>query len=267
MKSFDKIYANGCSFTCAGGLNFIYVREQYKKVLNIDLQDDYLKYSYPNMIADKLNMDIVNEAFHGGSVNRLIRKTYQHIYDNQKHISNTLFILELPPMWRDEVYCNRLDRLMNVTWGTINVPDEDLTDVAAGYDRGDIKKINNDLQSYFYNFVNTDFEYKKSMNNVLGLLSFLKQNNIEFILIDNTFFEEFLQANNLKYNFHFVNFNNMQMQQWFSINKLTINDELNMKIDGHAGLHGNVKIANIVLDYLNKINFINTSENLPIKLF
>lgn len=252
---FNKIYANGCSFTCAGGINFSFVREKYKQILNIDLVDDYIQYAYPNVIGKKLNLDVVNQAASGGSINRLIRKTYQYFYDNRNEIEKTLFILELPPMWRDEIYCNKLDRFMNITWGTIKQATNDMTDVANGYDVSDIRQVHQNIQSYFYNFVNIDVEYKKSMNNLLGLIHFLKSNNIEVILIDNTLFKKFLLINNLKTNLNFVDFDNIEMQYWFIENKLTINDELGIKIDGHAGLEGNVQISNKVLDYLynNKI--------------
>jgi len=262
MDDFKKIYANGCSFTGAGGLNFQSVRNEYFKILGIKLDDDYIQYAYPNIVAKIIDVPIENEAISGGSMNRLIRKTYQYAYDNQSSISNTLFILELPPMWRDEVYCNYLDRLMNVTWGTIKEPTTDMTDVAAGYDVGDLKRISKDLQSYFYHFVNTDFEYKKSMNNFLGLMYFLKHNNAKIALIDNTMFEEFLQSNNLKHDFNFIPFGGFQMQQWFIANKLTINDELNTKIDGHAGIEGNKRIANIVLNYLYMNKFISKNESI-----
>lgn len=264
MKYFTKIYANGCSFTGAGGLNFEYIRKKYLEILGIRLDDDYIQYAYPNILGNELSIDVHNEATSGGSMNRLIRKTYQYVYDNQSTISETLFILELPPMWREEIYSNQLDRLMNVTWGTIKEPATDMTDVAAGYDIGDLKKIHKELESYFYNFINTDFEYKKSMNNFLGLMYFLKHKNINVILIDNTFFEEFLQTNNLKNDFNFVNFDNMQMCAWFAKNKLTINDELGIKIDGHAGINGNIQIANIVLRYLISNKFISKKSSIKI---
>ncbi len=257
---FNKIYTNGCSFTGAGGLNFKFVRDKYKQILNIDLSDDYIQYAYPNVISKALNIDIINDAVSGGSVNRLIRKTYQYVYDNQHTISDTLFILEIPPMWRDEVYSNQLDRLMNLTWGTIKTPDKDLTDVAAGYDISDMKKVHKELQSYFYNFVNTDFEYKRSMNSMLGLMYFLKHKNIKVVLIDNASFQNFLHRNGLEHDFNFISFGQYEMQEWFVMNRLRIDDELKVKIDGHAGVEGNKEIARIVLNYLYKSKFIKKNE-------
>lgn len=254
---FSKIYANGCSFTCAGGINFEFVRRKYKEILNIDLDDDYIKYAYPNIIGNEFNIEVINQSVSGGSVNRLIRKTYQYVYDNQSSISETLFILELPPMWRDEIYCNKLDRFMNVTSGTILMQSNEMKDIANGFDVTDIRKVHENLQSYFYNFVNTDIEYKKSMNNLLGLIHFLKHNDITVLLIDNTIFEKFLHINNTHHNFNFVKFDNFEMQEWFIKNKWTINDELGTKdVDGHAGINGNQQIANKILNYLYKNKII-----------
>lgn len=252
---FEKIYTNGCSFTCAGGLNDKNVRKKYKEILNIDLQDDYIQYAYPNIISKELNIQIHNDAESGGSVNRLIRTTYEYVYKNQLTSSKTLFILELPPMWRDEIYSNEFERLMNVCPATITDPDSGIPAAFCEYKINDIKNISKNLQSYFYNFVNIEFEFKKSMNNLLGLLHFLKNNNIETILIDNCFFEKFLKDNNLNNNFDFISFNNIPMYVWFSENKLTINDELNINMDGHAGYYGNQKIASIVLDYIKNKKF------------
>jgi hypothetical protein len=55
-------------------------------------------------------IDIVNEGESGGSITRIIRKTYEYIIKNKKDIKETLFIFEIPPGWRDEYYSNKLKR-------------------------------------------------------------------------------------------------------------------------------------------------------------
>jgi hypothetical protein len=174
---FNKIYTNGCSFTCAGGLDDLNVRKKYKEILNIELSENYIQYAYSNIIGKKLQLSVHNDAVSGGSVNGLIRKTYEYVYKNQSKISETLFILELPPMWRDEVYSNELGVIMNVNVSTVENPQSGIP-AAIEHPVGDIKNLSKNLQSYFYNFINTEFEYKKSMNNLLGLLCFLKNNDV-----------------------------------------------------------------------------------------
>jgi hypothetical protein len=67
-KFFNKIYANGCSFTCAGGLNFKHIRDKYTELLNIKLDDDYIQYAYPNIVGKELQFNVVNEAIPGLSL-------------------------------------------------------------------------------------------------------------------------------------------------------------------------------------------------------
>jgi GTPase SAR1 family protein len=252
VYNFNKIYANGCSFSCAGGLNNQSIRDEYKNILNIHI-DNYIDYAYPNVIANLLNINIFNNAESGGSLNRIIRTTYQYIYNNRIDLNDTLFILETPPGWRDEIYSNKLNRFMNVTLGTINVSDENFGDIANGDNILDIKKVHSNLVSSFNNFTNTDIEIQKSMNNFLGLLSFMTLQNIKFVIIDNAGFQTFLQSINYKNNFDFIWFEDKQMYIWFMESKLTISDELGIKSDGHAGIKGNIKIAEIILKYLSKM--------------
>jgi hypothetical protein len=232
---FDKIYVNGCSFSCAGGLNWEEVKFQYKNKLNI-LIDNHLDFAYPTIVAKELNIPITNESAQGGSLNRLIRMTYEYIYKND--VSKTLFILELPPMWRDELYSFRLNRLMNITWGVIKNPNTDKTEIANGYNSKDINYVYRDIINYFDNFVNIDFETDNSMNNLLGLLS---------KLLDCCDFESFLKTHNLKKDYDFVKFDGKSINNWFKDEKLSINDELGINIDNHLGIEGNKIAANILL--------------------
>jgi hypothetical protein len=42
------------------------------------------------------------------------------------------------------------------------------------------------------------------------------------------------------------------MEKWFRLKKLTIDDELDVKMDGHAGIEGNKQISKFVIDYINR---------------
>lgn len=252
MNKFDKIYTNGCSFSCAGGLHWNKIKNLYKEKLSVDI-DNHLDFAYPTLVANNFNVPIDNESISGGSINRLVRKTYEYIYKNIDNVKNTLFILEIPPMWRDELWSNKLDRTLNITSGLLHAPDTDLTDISNGYGRHEFKKIYNEVLVYFDSFINPDFEDKKSFNSIIGLISFIKLLNINYIILDNSHFHHYLLKNNMKdANFNFCFFENIQMQHWFRINKLTINDELKMDIDGHAGVEGNKQISKFVIDYINK---------------
>jgi hypothetical protein len=238
---FKKLYVNGCSFSCGNGLDLIEIKKLYKQK-GIDIVN-HLDFAYPNILAKKYEIDIINDAVPGGSLNRMIRKTYNHIFNNTDSLKDTLFILELPPMWRDEFYSNKLDRLLNITWGTIKHPDTDLTNIRNGYDVSDILSIHTDLENYFKNFIDIDFEEKKSMKNMLGLLSYL---------IDCTGFDDFLKKNGLKDDYNFLWFDSKKMHHWIDDNQLRISDELDIEIDRHAGINGNKIIAEKLEEYINK---------------
>jgi hypothetical protein len=150
-------------------------------------------------------------------------------------------------MWRDELYSFKLDRLVNITWGVIKNPNTDKTEIANGYDSKDINYVYRDIINYFDNFVDIDFETNKSMNNLLGLLSYMQLNNISFKLLDCCDFEYFLKTHNLKNNYDFVKFNGKSINNWFKDEKLSINDELEISIDNHLGIKGNKTAANILL--------------------
>ena len=250
---FKNVYVNGCSFSCGNGLDLIEIKKLYKEKKGIDISN-HLDFAYPNIFAKKYGIDITNEAVPGGSLNRMIRKTYGYLFNNTNTLKDTLFILELPPMWRDEFYSNKLDRFINITWGTIKNPTKDLTNIRNGYDVSDILKIYDDLTNCFDNFINVDLEAKKSFINLLGLISYMSNIGLKFILIDCAGFKEFLNHNAITNDYNFLFFDNKKMHHWIVDNKLTINDELGVKIDTHAGIVGNKKIASILSEYI-KNNF------------
>jgi hypothetical protein len=214
--------------------------------------DNHIEYSYPNLISKLNNVSIVNEAIPGGSANRMIRKTFDYIHNHQSESKTTLFLLEIPPMWRDEFYSNDFDKMFNITWGVLK-NSEDNTDVANGYDKSESLLIKNDLKNYFSKFINVDFEVKKTMNNILGLLSYLKLNNIQYVLINGFEFYTFLLKNNLNldYNFYWIDKDVEPINISFVNKNLTITSELNNSyIDNHLGYFGNEYVANNLNDYI-----------------
>lgn len=239
---FNKIYANGCSFTCAGGLNWPECQKIYKNYLNIDIIN-HMDFAYPNILSKKLGVDIINESVCGGSINRMVRTTYQYIFKNKNDLKNTLFILEVPPSWRDEFYSNILNRTINITPNSINNKN-DRTDVANGYDINDMDKIYKQIKEYFFNFVDIDYDMFKFTTNLFGLLSYIKMNNWNYLLLDCGTFNNFIKHNNLDNDYNYVWIEGMPLCEWISLKDISIKHETNGKfIDGHSGIYGNHKIA------------------------
>jgi hypothetical protein len=248
---YNKIYSGGSSFSCAGGLNWGEVQNLYSTLHDIKI-NNHIDYAYPNLISKKNDVSIVNDSIPGGSANRMIRKTFDYIHNHQSESKTTLFLLEIPPMWRDEFYSNDFDKMFNITWGVLKNSDDN-TDVANGYDKSESLLIKNDLRDYFSKFINVDFEIKKTMNNILGLLSYLKLNNIQYVLLNGFEFYTFLLKNNLKldYNFYWIDGSIEPINISFINKNLTITQELNdIYTDNHLGYFGNEYVANNLNEFI-----------------
>lgn len=243
--NFDSIYSVGSSFSCAGGLGGPEVKKLYKKLHSVKINNN-INESYPNIISKLNELQIINESVPGGSANRMIRKVYNYIHNNQNNSKSTLFLLEIPPMWRDEFYSNEFDRMINITWGVLK-NSNDNTGVANNLDTIDYPIFVNEIDEYFKKFINIDIEIKKTMNNILGLLSYFKINNIQYIIINGFEFYTFLLKNNLKtdYNFYWVDGYIESINISFIRQNLTITHELNnLYEDNHLGYFGNYYVAN-----------------------
>jgi hypothetical protein len=252
----SKIFVSGGSQCIAGG----FLHEEVKKVYNenFDIEiNNHLDYAYPNILAKKLNVDIINEGAAGGSITRMIRKTYEYITKNKKDINETLFIFEVPPGWRDEYYSNELKRYVNMTIGNICSPD-DITDAVNGHNPKDMFKIHKDISNFFYNFIDDELHKEKTMLNLLGLMSFIKLNNLNYILNDTGDFDTFLFRNNLDRDYNFVWFSNKfeyPMWQWATEQKLLIKHETNgLSNDEHMGIKANELMATKLYNMLNNVD-------------
>jgi hypothetical protein len=247
-----RIYINGGSQCIGAGFIWKEVQEIYKSK-NIEIVN-HLDFAYPSILGRMLNVDVIIDGSPGGSINRMIRKTYDFLFQND--VSNTLIILEVPPGWRDEFYSLELGRYVNMTIGNILSPDDN-TEVACGHNRKDLHKIHKDITNYFYNFVNDKIELDKNMINLMGLLSYLKLNKINYLLIDTGDFHYFLQRNKQPFDYNFIWFNDQTfpMWDWINKNKLKIVDETNgLSNDEHMGIEGNQLVAEKLFKIINNEN-------------
>jgi hypothetical protein len=110
MKQFKKLYINGSSLSCGGGLepdSPAYVH--YTSVDNIKRWSNSKSASYGNILGEMLGIEVINESKQGGGLDRLIRKTYDYITNTPlSEIEETLFIFDIPLQpTRMEVYSNQ----------------------------------------------------------------------------------------------------------------------------------------------------------------
>lgn len=238
----NALYVNGCSFSCAGGLDISEVKELYlDKGIVID---NHLDFSWPVILANKLNLKLVNNSVQGGSINRLIRTTYEHLLKTE-FSKDFYYILELPPVWRDEIYSTKLKRFVNITHGNLKNPEFDRTEEVNGYSKSDFLKIHNNAIKWFESFVDYDVEKRKTLLDLIGLISTLKQKEINFLVLEN---DEYFRIELLK---NELQFNYLLMDKSFNNSFSTIKDEIGF-FDKHMGINGNKEAAEKIYNYLIK---------------
>ena len=97
----DLIYANGCSWTYGDGLH------NDPKIVDGPnmMYSDLKKYAWPNLLAEIISCNVVNEAAGGGSNHRMVRTTCNFLkkYPENKR-KNLLVILGWTSLERDEIY-------------------------------------------------------------------------------------------------------------------------------------------------------------------
>lgn len=238
----NKLYVNGCSFSCAGGLDIPEVKELYlDKGITIE---NHLEFSWPEILSKKLNIELINDSVQGGSINRLIRTTYEHLLKT-KFSKEFYYILELPPVWRDEIYSNKLNRFVNITHGNLKNPEFDRTEEVNGYSKSDLLKIHRNTINWFESFIDYDVETKKTLFNLIGLISTLKHKEINFLFLENN---EYFRIELLK---NGLQFKCLLMDKPFNNSFSTIKDEIGF-FDNHMGVKGNIEAADKIYNYLIK---------------
>ena len=144
-----------------------------------------------------------------------------------------------------------------MTIGNINSPDDE-TEMLNGHNPDNLKEIHKDITNFFYNFQDDELHNTKMMMNLLGFMSFIKLNNLNYILNDTGDFDAFLSINNLEKDYNFLWFNDKfkyPMTQWYGEQRLAIKHETNrLSKEEHMGIKANELVAEKLYNILNNIN-------------
>ena len=166
-----NLYVNGCSWTDGDVLDYNGIPQHF------GLTGMGRDYSYPTLVANQFKYNLIDESKYGGSINRIIRMCWEYIISKHSLINDTIFILEIPNGFRDEIYSNQYDRYFNITSGLLSNPNDKTEDGPAW---NDIKK---DVIDTYYNFNNFDYFFKKEYINLMSLVSYIKQKEAKIYLI------------------------------------------------------------------------------------
>lgn len=130
---------------------------------------------------------IIDESIYGGSLQRVVRKTYNWIFNNDKQAKETLFILEWPIGVRNEIYIPLQQRYVNYTANFDNFDNIDpylhrlmINEIAPNFFSGGIA-FSEDLQSF------------------VGLLSYIKSIGGQYLILLDEFPFDSISEETTKY--------------------------------------------------------------------
>ena len=191
---FNTIYSNGSSLTAGGGLGESGVKKVYKDLYGVEWNNQK-DVTYPQYVADHFKCELVHDAQSGSGVPRLIRRTYEYIESvGLERAKNTLFLFEITdPIHRIDMYCNEIQDYMVVNVGYKSDGSyEFVHSMEPTYYEG--KKHNPDifegkmideLKSHLEKYHNPIAFTNKFRGDLIGLFSFLNENNIEYFYMFN----------------------------------------------------------------------------------
>lgn len=259
---YKTIYATGSSLTAGGGMNVQMNKNEYKRLLNIDIKDEK-EFTYPTYIAKHFNCDLVHDAQSGAGAPRLIRRTYNYIEKiGIEQAQKTLFLFEITdPVHRIDFYLDEIGDYVIVNVRYDNEGDNDgnissiqiqptITDDGIEYSEVELEKYTNQIKEHLQKFHNPVVYTKKFVGEIAGLFSFLEQNNIDyFYQFDNFTLQlpfNYFYKKILKKELNVKDYNSIN--QFAGFQNLTVKDDLNGFTDDlHPGYYGHKLFAEEVI--------------------
>lgn len=265
MNLYNKkyLYANGSSVTVGGGFEsevhrpVTDVRQFYYDKGIIPPPTD-VECSYPRFMSDILGLEMINDAWSGSGIDRLVRRTTDWILNNQDKLDETIIILEPQTGIRLDWWVNEWQ-----DYGVLNAHktikgDYPFTLVKEWFrddPRGQInwnQKYEPIISPYLKNFFDWDVQYKSEMDKLVLFVSFLNQLKIDYLIsIPSYIPPTHTEILNKIIPFENNLYNKLGTCIWeYARNqKLLIKDEVESN-DNHIGLFGNRKMAKIICEFI-----------------
>lgn len=255
---YKTIYASGSSLTAGGGMNVDMNKKEYKRLLNLDI-DDEKNFTYPKYISDYFNCKLVHDAQSGAGAPRLIRRTYNYIEKvGINEAQKTLFLFEITdPVHRVDFYLEDIGDYVIVNVRYDNEGDNNgnissiqiqhtTTDDGIYYSEKDLEKYVDKVKIHLEKFHNPVVYTRKFVGEIAGLFSFLEQNDIDYLYqFDNSTLQQpFIDFHKtiMKRELRVKNYNSIN--QFAGYQNLTVKDDLNGFTDDlHPGYYGHKLFA------------------------
>lgn len=281
------LYANGSSVTAGGGFepkpHRLDVRTLYEAKW-ITLPETMTECSYPFFIAQKLNLQLINDAKCGSGIDRLIRTSMEWIVNNEDKLEETIFIFEPQFGIRLDWYVKEWEQygvlnahrnekgeypstLVN-TWYMDNWEEQNKWN----------EKYKSAIDGYLLNFFDENVQYELELKRLLAFVHTLNDKKIDYLIslpthMDDKFLQQFkkiipkksdlffkikenIDVPLLKKHMEHIHFgDNLNIWQYAAYKKLLISDEIENN-DNHIGYMGNQIVANMISEYIIHYNTI-----------
>ena len=265
---YNTIYASGSSLTAGGGMNDVMNKSEYKRLLNIDIEDEK-NFTYPKYIADHFKCKLIHDAQSGAGAPRLIRRTYNYIEKvGINNAKKTLFLFEITdPIHRVDFYLDDIGDYVIVNVRYDNEHDNNgnissiqiqhtTTDDGNYYSEKDLEKYSEQVKLHLEKFHNPITYTKKFVGEIAGLFSFLEKTGIDYFyqFDNNTLIQPFLEFHNttLKRELRIKEYSSIN--QFAGFQNLTVKDDLlGFTNDLHPGYFGHKLFAEEAIKLIEKV--------------
>ena len=255
---YNTIYASGSSLTAGGGMNDMGNKSEYKRLLNIDIEDEK-NFTYPKYISDHFKCKLIHDAQSGAGAPRLIRRAYNYIEKiGIENAKKTLFLFEITdPIHRVDFYLDDIGDYVIVNVRYDNEYDNNgnissiqiqhtTTDDGIYYSEKDLEKYNEQVKLHLEKFHNPITYTKKFVGEIAGLFSFLEKTGIDYFyqFDNNTLIQPFSEFHNtiLKRELRIKEYSSIN--QFAGFQNLTVKDDLlGFTNDLHPGYYGHKLFA------------------------
>jgi hypothetical protein len=268
---FKNLYCNGCSTMAGGGLEVIKtdLLKYYKDTYGVEWKSER-DIMWPKLVADHFGMQIYDYSKSGAGIERFVRETYEFINDYSQIINETIFFIECPIIW------NKVDIWSNY-YNEYILCNTDLKYDERGKELNELRdihlckdyfyqskleimelenRIKNELKSAMFEVWNPKKYTEKIMQNLIGLVSFMKLKNLEFYILPSAINITQLRRSVNDIDTHFLNLEidgekyQHDFHNW-QAHKYTISKETNdIFIDTHGGYFAHKRWAEEVIKKL-----------------
>lgn len=286
MALIDLIVANGCSFTAGGGLENPYEPDYFKDYLGNPIEYIEAKYmshgkphafdcyqkggypywkhhnhvAYPTVLEKLTGIKTINLAENGASLKRVIRTTYRFIQNYKNDLKKVLFIIEVPPGLRTEIFSKKYNKFLLVNCFFDNEGNiskeyrpfdnrERYTSNTIKYyfnydeDESSIKRHDEFMNQYILKYFDYNEHFFEEWCILESLLSFFELHQINCIITKHEYFEKEYIKYHLTYKYikkieHILEFTNK--------NNLKINNFFPELVEFHPSLVAHELYANIL---------------------